>query len=204
MHEIFADTGCGVSLVNIKKLTEEIPDYQIRIQTKPEAIKIRGFGNALFTITEHFPIIFRIPGQTVDGSTAITSITRHVYIIEKFKTKMFIKNDILNPEMMVPDIGKSQLTIGNFKNIKVKFNVKNFGPPIKQVIRFNGVMKIPARFNSIIPFKLRGKNFPAGRDIMFISKRIDQLKNNDGFLSHIINFHTISVQVINTSSKNVY
>ena len=71
-------------------------------------MKIRGFGNALFSITEYFPIIFRIFGPTVDGSTAITNFTRHVYIIEKYKTKFFIKNDILNPEMMVPDIGKNR------------------------------------------------------------------------------------------------
>ena len=108
----------------------------------------------LFTITKHFPIIFRISGQTVGGSTAITSFTRHIYIIEIFKTKMFIKNVILNPEMMVPDIGQSQLTVGNCRNMKIKFNVKNI---IKRMVRSNGIIKIPANFNSTIFSKLRKK-----------------------------------------------
>ena len=99
---------------------------------------------------------------------------------------MFIRNDILNPEMMVPDIGRNQLTIGNYKNTKIKFNVKNIGLLIKRVIRFNRVMKIPARFNSMIFF------------------RIDQLKNNGGMLLYIINVHTTSVQVMKTSSEDVY
>ena len=29
---------------------------------------------------------------------------------------------------MVPDIGKNQLTIGNYKNMKIKFNVKTLAP----------------------------------------------------------------------------
>ena len=47
-------------------------------------------------------------------------------------------------------------------------------------------------------------NFPAGRNFMFIPKKLDQLKDNGGLLSHIINVHIISVQVMNTSSENVY
>ena len=57
---------------------------------------------------------------------------------------------------MVPDIGRNQLTIGNCKNMKIKFNVKNIGPPFKRVVRSNGITKIPAKFNSTIFFKLRG------------------------------------------------
>ena len=32
-------------------------------------MKIREFGNILFTIAEYFPIIFRIPNETADGMT---------------------------------------------------------------------------------------------------------------------------------------
>ena len=146
-------------------------------------MKIRGLKNALFIITEYFFIDFRVPGQTADGSPAIISFTRHVYIIERFGTKMLIGNDILNPEMMVPDIGKSNLTIGNCKNRTVKLNVNNIGPPIKLVVRFNGTIKIPAKFNLIIFFKLRGKNFLAKRYFMIIHHKIDQLGNDGGVLS---------------------
>ena len=72
-------------------------------------MKMPGLKNSLFITAEHFPINFNIFGQTVDGSPAIINFTRHVYIIEKFKTKMLINNDILNPEMMVPTIGKHYL-----------------------------------------------------------------------------------------------
>ena len=177
----------------IKKINQKLPDYRTRIQTKPEVMKMRGLKNTLCITTKHFPVNFNIFGQTVDVLSVITHFTRHIYIIEKFKPKMFIKNDILNSEIMVPDIGKNQLTIGNFKNMKIKFNVKNIDFSIKRMVRFNRIIKIPARFNSIIFFKLQGKNFPAGRNFMFIPKKIVQLKNNGGMLSHIINVHTTSV-----------
>ena len=46
---------------------------------------------------------------------------------------------ILKPEMMVPNIGKSSLTVGNCKNMTVKFNLRNIGPPLKRVVYFNGL-----------------------------------------------------------------
>ena len=98
-------------------------------------MKMRGLKNVLFITTEHIPINFRIPGKTIGGSQVTTSFTRHVYIVEGFKTKMLIGNDILNPEMMVPNFGKNHLTIGSRENITAKFNVKNDGFPVKRVVR---------------------------------------------------------------------
>ena len=95
-----------------------------------------------------------------------------MYIIEKLQTKIFINNYILNSEMMVANIGKTNSRIENCKNMTFKFNVRNIGPLFKRMVRFNGVIKIPAKFISIIPFNLRDKNggMPSGRDIMFIPK----------------------------------
>ena len=135
LNEIYADTGCGVSLVDKNFLIKELPDYRTRIQTKPDAMKMRGLKDTLFITAEHFPINFNIPGQTVDRSPAIINFIRHVYIIKKFKNKMLI-NNMLNPEMMVPNIGKCHLTIGSCKKLTVKFNVKNVGPLIKRIIGF--------------------------------------------------------------------
>ena len=39
---------------------------------------------------------------------------------------------------------------------------------------------------------------------MFIPKKIDRLKDDGGVFSNIINVHTGMVQVMNTSSENVY
>ena len=39
---------------------------------------------------------------------------------------------------------------------------------------------------------------------MFIFDKIDQLKNNGGVLSYIINILTVMVQIKNINSKNVY
>ena len=91
-------------------------------------MKIRKFGDALFTITEYFPINFRIFGQTVDELTAITNYTRHIYIIEKFKPNFFIKNDILNPKIMVPDIGKNKLQLGIAKTQRLNLMSKTLAP----------------------------------------------------------------------------
>ena len=123
-------------------------------------MKVCGFGNVLFTITEHFPIDCRIQGETTDGTTQIIiDFTRHVYIIEKFKTKILIKNDVFGPELIIPDVGKEKFIIGSCKNMTVKFNVKKVGPPIKRVVRSSGIIKISAKFNSNIFFRLRG-NLP--------------------------------------------
>ena len=102
---------------------------------------------------------------------------------------------------MVPNIKKGHFTIGNCKNLTVKFMSKT---SVKRVIRTNGIIKIPTNSNSNIFFKMRNKNFPAKRDFIFIPKKINKLKINGGVLSHIIYIHIISVQVINDSTKNVY
>ena len=168
-------------------------------------MKMRGLKNALFTTAEHFPINFNIPSQTVDGSPAITNFTSHVYIIGKFKPKMLIKNNILNPEIMIANIGKTHLTIGSCKNMTIKFNMKNINPPVKRIVRSNKLMRISAKFYSAIFFKLRGKNgLPPGRDFMFIAKKIDQLGNNGDVFSHIVDAHTAMVQIINANTENVY
>ena len=114
-----------------KFFTKKLPDYRTFIQTKPDAMKMRCLKNALFIITKHLLIIFNIFGQTVDGFPVIINFTGHIYIMEKFKTKILVKNGILNPEIMVPNIGKNVLTIGNCKNMSVKFNINNIGPPVK-------------------------------------------------------------------------
>ena len=45
-----------------------------------------------------FLIDFRVPGQTADGtSRTIINFTRHLYIMEKFKTKMVIKKCYFKP-----------------------------------------------------------------------------------------------------------
>ena len=69
---------------------------------------MRGLKNGLIINIEYFTINFRIPNKTVDGLPAITSFTKHVYLIERSKTKMLIRNDILSPEMLVPNIDWKQ------------------------------------------------------------------------------------------------
>ena len=153
-------------------LIEKIPNYQTRIQIV-NVMKMRGLKNVLFITTEYTVINFRIPSKTIDGSQVIISFTRHVYIIEGFKPKILVKDDILKPELVIPDFGKKYLTIGSCKNISIKFNVKNIGPPIKRMVGSNGIIKISAKSSSVIPFRLRGKNdgLSTGRDFMFIQKK---------------------------------
>lgn len=89
---------------------------------------------------------------------------------KKSKLKCWKKNDILKPETMVQNIGKNHLTIGNYKNMTNKFNINNIGSPVKRMVRFNGVIKILAKF------KTRIKILPAKRDFMFIPKKKEPIK----------------------------
>ena len=75
LHEICANTGCGIFLVDKTFLVKNVPSYPASIQ-KTNIMKMRGLKNALFIITEHFPINFRVPGRTIDGTPAIINITR--------------------------------------------------------------------------------------------------------------------------------
>lgn len=205
LHEICSDTGCGASLVDRAFLAEEVPDYQQRVQKKPDAMRVRGLGDSLLITTEHLPINFRIPGRAVDGSPAIACFTRHVYIVEGLKAKMLVGNDILGPELMVPDVSREKLSIGSCKDLTVKLNVKNVGPPVKRAVRSSNATKVPARSSTTIPFKLRGKeSLPAGRDFMFMSQRIDRLGVAGGVLSHIVDAQTAVVQVLNATAEDVY
>lgn len=94
---------------------------------------------------------------------------------------------------MVPNVGKNRLMIKNCKKITIKLNLKNIGPPIKQMVHSNKIIKFPTKCNSTIFFKPRGNGLPTNLDFIFIPKKIDQLKNNAGVLSYIINVYILWV-----------
>ena len=194
------DTGCGVSLVDtfIYLINTKLFDiYSNETRRNENAC----FKNGLLIITEYFPVNFGIPNKTVDGSQVIIDFTGHVYIIEKFKTKMLIKNDILNFEMMVPNIGENHLTIGNCKNMMIEFNM-NTDPPIKRVVRSNEIIKIPAKFNQFFFPNYVVMIYRQGRILYSFEKKIDQLRK-DGVV-FFVDIDTAIMQIMNTSSKNVY
>ena len=116
LHEVCADTGCGVSLIDKK-----IPNLKNTKLPDICANETRNYENSRFKkcfIQYYGTFLYYFPRTAVNHRrdvTKLTNSTRHVYIIEKLKTKMLVKYDILNPEIMVPNIGKNNLTIVTVK-----------------------------------------------------------------------------------------
>ena len=117
------------------------------MQTKFDAMKIRGLNDALFIIMENIPINFRIPGKIFDEPQAITSFTRHVYIIERLKPKCWKKKWYFKPGDDGPKYREKHFKDGNCKNMSVKFNVNNIGPPVKRVVLYRKIIKIPTKLS---------------------------------------------------------
>ena len=71
-------------------------------------------------------------------------------------------------------ISKKNITINNYQNLIIKFNVKNIDLIIKRKTRAFNVIIIFVKFNTIIFFKLREKNtLSINRDFMFVLQRIN-------------------------------
>ena len=205
LQPMCADSGCGTSLTDRDYLAEEMPDYKKHVKQSSNPIKVRGIGDASLTTAEYLPVTFRVPGTAADGSSAVATFTRHVYIVDGLKAKVLLGNDILGPEQIALDIAKEQLTIGSCQNMTAKLTVANRGAPVKRIVRSAEGVKIPARSSTAIPFKLRGKSkLPADRDFMFIPQRIDRLGASGGVLSHIVDANTGVVMVQNASHEEVF
>ena len=83
--------------------------------------------------------------------------------------------------------------------------MKNVDSIIKRVTRARSVVTIFVKFNIVIFFKFREKkSLSIDRDFMFVSQRIDRLKNKNDILSYIIDANTIVVLIQNANSKNVF
>ena len=167
-------------------------------------MKIRDLENTLLITTKYLSISFRILEQIVDESSTIVSFTRHVYIVEKLKIKIFIENNIFNSKLIILDIDKSKLTIENYKKIIIKLNIKNVDLLVKRVVHFNNVIKVLTKFNIAIFFKLRDNSLFIDRDFIFVLKKINRLENEDDVLLYIVDVHIAIVHVININLKNIY
>ena len=202
-EDMCLDTGCGASLIDRDFLAQKIPGYQNLMKQKSEAIRVRDIDNAMLSSSDYLSLRFRLPGELKQMS-AIASFTRHAYIVDKLKAKVLISNDIIEPEKIVPNVAKGTAVIGSCHSIETKLNVTNCGAPIKRAARAAGGVRIPAHTAATIPFKLRGSTeLPIDRDFMFIPQRLKQLGHDGGILSHIVDAHTIVMQMRNINEKNV-
>lgn len=100
--------------------------------------------------------------------------------------------------MIIPDDGKTHLIIGDCKNITVKFNIKNIGPPTKRVVRFNGIIN-QIQFNCPVQITRRKRWFT---DMPKFHVHLEKKLINWETL--VVNVHTVIIQIKNINSKNDY
>ena len=205
MNFIIINFNCEIFLIDRDFLTREISNYKKHVKTKNKAIKIRDIENTNFSIVKYLLIDFRISSTAIDDNSIIVTFIKHLYIVNNLKIKLLINNDILKSKQIVLNIIKKKTTINNCKNITTKLTIANREFSIKQIMRVVENIKMSARFNTIISYKLRDKIILSiDRDFMFISQRIKRLKLNDDIFSHIVNVNINVVIIQNISNKKVF
>ena len=204
-HKFCIDIDCDVFFIDRTFLVEQIFNYRKHVKHKINAVKIRDIENFTFSSTKYISIIFEVFDKFVDGELIIINFTRHVYIVDNLKIKMFINNDILDSKKMIIDLNKQQMTIDSCKNIITSLKIINRDTSIKRIIKINDVIKISVHSVIIISFKFRDKiDLSNDKNFMFVFKRIDRLNVENDIMFHIVDAYTIVVQVRNVNSNNVY
>ena len=203
-NELCCDINYEASLVNREFLAIEMSNFQRHIQKKFIVMKIREINDVVLNITKHLFVSFRV-SRLIDDKSIIVCFTRQVYIVDDLKTKLLLSNDIIDSKNIVSNIEKKKITINSCKNLIIKFNVKNADSIIKRVTRASNVTTIFVKSSTAILFKLREKEaLSINRDFMFVSQRIDRLRNENDVLSHIIDVNTIVVLMQNVNFEDVF
>jgi hypothetical protein len=196
---------CETSLINRNFLKQKIINYATYVRQCAKSFKIRNIDDVVVIITIYIFFIFRIFDVTIDDKNVIAIFIRRIYIMKELKTKILLNNDIFDSKQFNINVKKQIVTIKNYNNVKIQFNVINTKSQIKCVIRVNEIIKISIKSITIISFKLRDKNnLFIEHDFMFTFARIDRLNQNENVLFHIIDAHIEMIQIHNINFENVY
>ena len=79
-------------------------------------IPIRGIGTQIYYSDEFAVLTFYF-----QKSTAVTTITRELYIVNGLKVKMLLNTDIMSPENININFGSQQIIIGNCQGLSIPF-----------------------------------------------------------------------------------
>ena len=204
-YKFCIDIDCDAFFIDRAFLIEQIFNYRKHVKHKIDAVKIRDIENFTFSSTKYISIIFKIFDKFADDKSIMINFTRHVYIVDDLKLKMFISNNIFDSKKMIIDLNKKQITVDNCKNIITSLKIVNRDTSIKRIIKASDVIKISVHSVIIISFKLRDKfDLSNDKNFMFVFKRVDRLSVENNIMFHIVDAYIVVVQIRNANSNNIY
>ena len=75
-------------------------NYQFKVKSKLNSIKIQSLSNSLLLNTEHVSIEFQIL-STFKSKKTVTCFIKYMFIVNSLQAKAFISNDILTLKKMI-------------------------------------------------------------------------------------------------------
>ena len=141
----------------------------------------------------------------MNDKSAIAIFIRNVNIINELKTKLLLKNNIINSKSIVFNVDKNIIIINNCQNFIISLTIINNDFSIKRLIKAVDDLKI--FINSIITifYKLKNKfDLLINKNFMFISQRFDRLKQKNDIFFHIVDVHIDVMQIRNIINSTIY
>ena len=92
--------------INRTFLIEQIFNYRKHVKIKSKIIKIRDIENFTLNDTKYISIIFEIFDKFINDKLIMINFTRHVYIVDNLKIKMFMNNNIFDLKKIIIDLNK--------------------------------------------------------------------------------------------------
>ena len=203
--EFYADSGCTMSLIDRSHLVTKAPNYETKIKSMVNPVKVRGIGEATLASNEYISLGFHIPGS-LEGKPVTARLVRDIHIVDNLQAKVLLGMDFLGPERMTLDFEKRKLSIGSCQGMVTELDVQSRGSPISRVVRAQSLVTIPAYSVASIPIKMRGKaSLPSGRDFMFLphDRATYDLGPEGGVFSRITDANLSVVQARNATGKAV-
>ena len=170
---------------------------------KSKSLKINNIKLTKLFISEYIAINFIIFDE-FNNKTVNVRFTRYIYIVENFKTNVFLNNNIFDLKNINVHINKQKFIVDNYNNfsISLKVVIKD-NKRVNCTIRFQ--IKIFVLFYICMSMLIKFCNSKLfiDKNIIFNSNYIEQLKKTNNLFFYIINANFCAIQVRNVINVSI-
>ena len=129
-------------------------------------ILIRGLKSKIYYFDKYIVFIFFMKNILFDKTYAFVKITREIYIINNFKTRIFIEANIFILKRIIIDFATQFIKINNYQNIIISINSRARSEFIKRIMKLFNKM-ILLFYITILILIIYAKMLLNNRDLLF-------------------------------------
>ena len=188
----------NMSLINRQFLNTLFHDniHRIFILMKVREINAREHDNF-----EWFKLNFYIDDKLADDTKIIVHFKKKVHIVDDFRAKLFINNNIFEFESISIHLKRRELIINNYEITTLVF-IKTQNDRIKKIIRSHKQVIVSTHAIMTIFVKYKNNILFTNRNYNFSFKTFKTLNAENEFFVYIMSVNVVAIQMKNASNTS--